>query len=183
MNFEIKTERLILKQPTENDIDELFVLMSDVKLTRFLTWEPHNNIETTKIVIKSLIEAQKSDKGYHWCIYKENRIIGLISLIDIRRKMRTWTLDRGELSYWIGSNYQGKGYATEASMKVVDFGLNMLNLHKIVIAHAKENIESKSICKKLNFIQYAHEHDAFYKDNKWHDLIWYELIKKENESR
>jgi len=154
--------------------------MSDKNLTKFLTWEPHANIETTKCVVDNLITAQQNEKGFHWCIWKNSEIIGLISLIDVRRQIRTWTLDRAELSYWITTEYQGKGFATEASKAVIYYGFEHLNLHKIIIAHAVENAESKRICEKLGFIQYAHEHDAFCKNNQWHDLIWYEIIKKEN---
>jgi len=177
MKYDIKTERLFLRQPDAEDAHELFNLMSDIKLTQFLAWESHTNIETTMTVLQSLITSQQNDKAYHWCICLNNEIIGLISLIDVKRKIRTWTLNRAELSYWIGSLNQGKGYATEASTKIVEFGFNNLDLHKIIIAHASENTESKSICKKLDFSQYAHEHEAFQKNDKWHDLIWYELIK------
>lgn len=182
MNYDIKTERLFLRQPILEDVNELFILVSDTKLTRFLTWEAHTDIETTKNLVQSLIYAQQSDKGYHWCICLNKIIIGLVSLIDVRRKIRTWTLDRAELSYWIGSHYQGRGYATEASKRVMDFGFINLGLHKIIVAHATENLESERICNKLNFSQYAYEHDAFQKENLWHDLIWYELIKSKNES-
>ena len=99
-------------------------------------------------------------------------------MIDVRRKIRAWTLNRAELSYWIGTEYHGKGYATEASKAIIGFGFKNLNLHKIIVAHAFENVESQSICGKLKFTRYAHEHDAFQKNNRWYDLIWYELIKE-----
>lgn len=178
MNYDIKSERLILRQPCMNDVGELYHLMSDTRLTQFLSWEPHTKIETTNIVLQNLIESQQHDSAYHWCICLNNEIIGLASLIDVKRKIRTWKLNRAELSYWIGYKDQGMGYATEASKKIIDFGFDNLELHKIIIAHAAANVESKSICKKLHFSQYAHEHDAFQKNDKWYDLIWYELIKK-----
>jgi [ribosomal protein S5]-alanine N-acetyltransferase len=181
MNYNIKTERLFLREPYMDDVNELYQLMSDVKLTHFLTWESHTNSDTTRTLIQSLVDAQKNDKGYHWCVLLNQTIIGLVSLIDVRRKIRTWTLNRAELSYWITSKYQGNGYATEASKAILNFGFKNLNLHKIIVAHAFENIESQSICRKLNFTQYAHEHEAFQKNSHWHDLIWYELLKNRDE--
>src|ERR1035437_120654 len=115
MNYNIKSERLFLQQPKMEDLNELFHLMSDEKLTQFLAWEKHKSIETTMALVQSLIEAQHNDKAYHWCVCLNEQIIGLASLIDVKRKIRTWTLNRAELSYWIGSLFQGKGYATEAS--------------------------------------------------------------------
>ncbi len=178
MNFDLNTERLFLRQPTMDDLYELFLLMSDQKLTRFLSWEPHTNKDITKNVIRGLMEAQKNDKGYHWCICLHDEIIGLVSLIDVKRNIRTWTIDRAELSYWIATPHQGKGFATEACRSIIEYGFNYLKLHKIIIAHATENIQSQSICRKLDFVKYAHEHDAFNKSDIWHDLIWYEIIKK-----
>lgn len=177
MEYLVKTERLTLRLPKLSDKERLFCLMSDKELTTFLTWNSHTNINSTETVIKALIKSQKEDKGYHWCICLDDKIIGLVSLIDIRRTMRTWTLNRGELSYWVGKEYQGKGFATEASKAIVNFGFIKLKLHKIIIAHAAKNIQSKKICKKLGFTKYAHEHDAFKKNNEWHDLLWYEQIK------
>lgn len=182
MKFEIKTERLLLRQIEFADCDRLFHLMSDKNLTKFLTWEPHDNIETTISVVKNLLDAQINDKGYHWCVCKENEIVGLVSLIDIKRKIRTWTLNRAELSYWIGSQYKGNGYATEACKNIIEFGFRNLSLHKIIVAHAHENTESERICTKLNFYKYAYEHDAFLKNDCWYDLVWYELINSKNEN-
>ena len=115
MNYNLKTERLLLRPPCVADENELFRLMSDSNITRFLTWEPQTSIETTKALIQNLIDAQQNDKGYHWCAcLNSDEIIGLVSLIDVKRNIRTWTLNRAELSYWIGPYYQSKGYATEA---------------------------------------------------------------------
>ena len=177
MDYRIRTDRLLLRLPLESDSSKLFELMSEPSLTKFLTWESHTNIDTTKNVIQSLITSIQEDKGYHWCICFENEIIGLVSLIDVKRTIRTWTLNRAELAYWISLENQGKGYATEASEAVIDFGFKNLDFHKIIVAHSAENTGSKSICNKLGFVQYAHEQDAYNKEGVWHDLFWYELIK------
>jgi len=178
VDYNITTNKLILRPPTTNDVEELFVLMQDNDLTRFLSWEAHKIIDTTRAVVESLITAQQNDKGYHWCVCIENKIIGLVSLIDVKRTIRTWTLNRAELSYWISTTQQGNGYATEACRAIVQYGFEHIQLHKIIVAHAAENAESAKICAKLNFKQYAHEHQAFMKEGKWNDLIWYELFKK-----
>jgi ribosomal-protein-alanine N-acetyltransferase len=177
MNFEINTLRLKLLPPREENTQSLYELMSRSVDTKYLTWEPHKNIETTTELLKNLIEAQTQGKSFHWCIFHDNHLVGIVSLIDVKKKIRTWILDRAELSYWVGTQFVGNGFATEASKAIIDFGFNMLLFHKIIIAHAKQNLESKRICEKLGFKLYALEHDAFMKENKWHDLLWYELFR------
>ncbi|WP_347175250.1 GNAT family N-acetyltransferase [Polaribacter uvawellassae] len=178
INFDIKTERLNLLTPKQEDKFRFYELMSNNNLTEFLTWEAHKDVLTTEKVLISLKLAQESDKGYHWAIHFKNQIVGLISLIDVKRTIRTWTINKAELSYWIAKDFQGKGFATEASQAVIDFGFKELKLHKIIIAHAKENYQSSRICEKLKFEQFSYEKDAFLKDKKWHDLIWYQRINK-----
>lgn len=170
-------------QPELRDVDQLYELMSTHVDTTYLSWEPHTSIENTKNLVANLIEAQKQDNGYHWCIYHENKIIGIVSLIDLKRQIRTWVLNRAELSYWIAKPSTGNGFATEAAQSVTKFGFNNLSLHKIIIAHCTENIESQKICEKLGFIKYAHEHDAFMKNQKWHDLVWHELLNTETNKK
>ena len=178
MDYLIKTERLHLRPPVAGDSSKMYAIMKDEKLTKFLTWNHHENELTTKGLLKNLINAHKEGRGYHWCVCVDEEVVGLISLIDVRRIIRLWTINRAELSYLIGSKYQGKGYATEASRAIRDFGLEELKLHKIIVAHSNKNVESKKICQKLGFVQYAHEHDAFCKNGQWHDLIWYEYFSK-----
>ncbi len=176
MNYEIHTARLFLKLPTLDNSKELFALMHQHVDTSFLSWEPHQSVLTTKELVTNLIEAQKQGKGYHWCVFLDNHIVGVVSLIDVRRQIRTWTLNRAELSYWIATPFTGKGYASESAKAVLEFAFKELSFHKIIIAHAEENIVSKRICEKLAFKKYAHEQHAFMKNNKWHNLIWYDTI-------
>jgi RimJ/RimL family protein N-acetyltransferase len=176
MLFEINTPRLNLAPPTENLSEELFNLMSNQVDTRYLNWEPHTSISTTKEVIKKLKESQSLGNGFHWCVFHQDQVIGLVSLIDVRRKIRTWTIDRAELSYWIALPFTGNGFATEAARAVLNFGFNQLSLRKIIIAHTAENIKSQNICEKLGFIKFAYEHDAFMKKQRWYDLVWYEFL-------
>ena len=173
----------MLRSPIPENITELFRLMNSQVDTTYLSWEPHSNIEITEKLVTNLIEAQKQDKGYHWCIHHEDKIIGIVSLIDVKRQLRTWTLNRAELSYWIAKPNTGNGFATEAARAVLNFGFHQLSLHKIIIAHSTENIESQKICEKLGFNKYALEHDAFMKNKKWHDLAWYELLNTETNKK
>lgn len=178
MNYQLETKRLVLMQPKMRDVDQLYALMRTHVDTTYLSWEPHTTIAITENLVANLIEAQKQDIGYHWCIYHENKIIGIVSLIDVKRQIRTLVLNRAELSYWIAKPFTGNGFATEAAQSVMNFGFKNLSLHKIIIAHCTENIESQKICEKLGFIKYAHEHDAFMKNKKWHDLVWYDHFNK-----
>lgn len=174
--LQIRTLRLVLRTPTPEDATELWPLVSDSRLTEFLAWEPHCSIEDTSEMLASLILSQRSGAGFHWVVLAEEQIVGLVSLIDVRRRHRSWTLDRAELAYWIGCPFQGMGYATEAAEAVINHALGGLHFHKIRVYHAVNNPASGKTIEKLGFRFVGEEVDAFCKENKWHNLRHFELL-------
>lgn len=177
--YQLQTPRLQLRALVDDDTSNLYPLVSDSRLTTFLAWEPHHSIEETKNMIKALINAQCLGQGFHWAVIHADQIIGLVSLIDVRKQHRCWTLNRAELAYWIGLPYQGHGYATEAAAAITEFGFTKLLLHKIRVYHAADNPASGRTIEKLGFRFVGEEKDAFQKNGVWHHLRHFELLVSE----
>ena len=178
-DYILKTARLELRPPLLGDVDALWPHVTDARITEFLAWSPHQDKSVTAGMIKALQEAQSGGKGYHWVIVLDGAIIGLTSLIDVRRAHRVWTFDRAELSYWLAPEFQGQGLATEAGRAVLSFAFERLGLHKIILGHAADNPPSGRVALRLGFKPYGRERDAFMKAGQWHDLIWYDILKDE----
>ena len=174
--YQIRTSRLTLRPPNASDAAELWPLASDSRLTTFLAWEPHRAIEETQKMLNSLIQSQHAGAGFHWIALADERIVGLVSLIDVQRRHRSWTLERAELAYWIGYPFQRMGYATEAALAIIEYGIRKLHFHKIRVYHASDNPASGRTIEKLGFRFVGEEVDAFCKENKWHSLRHFEML-------
>ncbi|MED0959557.1 GNAT family N-acetyltransferase [Bacillus paramycoides] len=76
-------------------------------------------------------------------VSKESReIVGTITLrIDKNN-------NRGELGYWIGQDYWGKGFATEAVNRMIHFGFIELGLNKIWASAISRNRSSIKVLEK-----------------------------------
>lgn len=179
IDYQLQTSRLLLRPPTVADTDGLWPLVSDERLTTFLAWEPHQSADETARMISALNEAQRTASGFHWVALHENAIVGLVSLIDVRWRHRSWIMNRAELAYWVGVPYQGKGFATEAAQAVAGFGIEKLQLHKIRVYHAADNPASGRTITKLGFRLVGEERDAFQKNGVWHHLRHFELLASE----
>lgn len=177
--YAIETQRLKLRAPTVADAEGLWPLVSDGRLTTYLAWEAHRDITDTEKMIAALTAALRSGLGFHWIVLASNQIAGLVSLIDVHRQHRKWTLDRAELAYWIGMPYQGRGYATEAATAAVEYGFCHLQLHKIRVYHAADNPSSGRTIQKLGFRFVGEEKEAFLKAGVWHHLRHFELLASE----
>ncbi|HEY3286449.1 MAG TPA: GNAT family N-acetyltransferase [Gemmatimonadaceae bacterium] len=72
----------------------------------------------------------------------EAGLVGAISVrIDLAQR-------RGELAYWIGQPYWGRGYATEAVRAMLGFGFDRLSLHRLWAQHFTRNPASGRVLAK-----------------------------------
>lgn len=181
--LEIVAGRLTLRPIEEQHAEALFPLMRDARLTRYLAWAPHRNLEETKAVILSLTQAQAQGAAYHWTIFEDEAARGVISLIDVRRKHRLWTLDRAEIAYWVEVNQQGRGIASQATRAVVDAAFSQLGLNRLIISYTSANPASGRIPAALGFRFVGTERQFFSKDGVWHDMNHYELLAEDWRSR
>ena len=86
-----------------------------------------------------------------------------------------------EIEYCIGSLFQCKGLATEATQAVINFGFNKINLHKVQICHKSINIASKRVIEKCGLTYDGCLRDYFYMNGCYVDRLYYSILKSEYE--
>ena len=172
----LRTARLRLVPVNAGHVSALFPLMSDPAITTYLAWEPHADEAETAGVLEALTEAAANGSGYHWTIFEGEEAAGLLSLIDVKRRHRSWILDRAEIAYWIAPSRQGRGLATEATEAVVAFAFDRLGLNRLWISHTSANPASGRVPQKLGFRFFGTERQFFKKNAVWHDMNHYELL-------
>ena len=65
----LETDRLILRQFKMEDAEGMFSnWASDVEVTRFLTWQPHSDVNATKEILKDWISRYADLSCYIWAI-------------------------------------------------------------------------------------------------------------------
>src|SRR5690606_40251496 len=55
---------------------------------------------------------------------------------------------RAELGYWVGLDYWGRGYCTEAALALVRHGFETMGLHRILAHHFSRNPASGRVMQK-----------------------------------
>ena len=142
----LETERLILRRISVNDAEEAFEnWTNDPETAKFVTWDPHGTVEVTKELFTMWKEEYNHEHTYRWVVYvKElDTIIGTIDVVHQSNRERTC-----EIGYCYGSKFWGKGYATEALFKVIDFLLNEVRFDVVEAIHLITNPASGRVMEK-----------------------------------
>ena len=106
------------------------------------------------------------------------KLAGVVSLLQINREYR-----RAELGYWIAVDHWNKGFATEASEALVDFGFRKLGLHRIESTHFVRNPASGKVMQKLGMQQEGIERDSAVKWDRYESLVRYAILEPEWKAR
>lgn len=143
----IKTDRLIIRETTVDDVDEFYKLYKEPEMTQYMEGL-FENPEDEKRYQKDYIEKVYGLLGFGvWTLVKasDNTVIGRAGY-SIRNGF-----DEIELGFLIGKKYQRQGYAFEACKAILEYGRDVLNFDKVQTLVKKENQISINLCKKLGF--------------------------------
>lgn len=140
----IHTERLILRKFTVDDAQAMFEnWASDEKVTRYLTWCPHESPEATRQLLEIWCAAYENPDTYNWVIEYKGTPVGGISVVRFSEKSE-WV----ELGYCIGHAYWNKGIMTEAASAIIDFLFSEVGVNRVGISHAVKNPASGRVAQK-----------------------------------
>jgi ribosomal-protein-alanine N-acetyltransferase len=176
----LETERLIIRDNIEEDLNELHNLMSDKEVNKYDSDFYSDSLDSTKNKLKvSIEEAGKKDRRKYWfaIIEKESEeYVGQIGITIVSNQIKNGI---GQMAYFIQKKYWGRGYTTEAAKKVIDFTFEDIELHKIITGCLTENIASEKIMKKCNMVKEAELIKHVWHENKWKNRVEYRLLKVE----
>jgi len=172
----LETERLILRRFEDSDAEGMYNnWATDSNTCKYLSWDVHENLELTKTIIETWVKEYETG-SYNWVVELKdtNEIIGSISAVKVNKKH-----SNVELGYCYGSKYWGKGYASEALRCVIEFFINVCNIHLVEAFYISGNPASGRVMEKAGMKRDAILRDRrINKDTKeLNDLIVYSITK------
>jgi RimJ/RimL family protein N-acetyltransferase len=88
---------------------------------------------------------------------------------------------RAEIGYWMAEPFWNKGYMTEATQSIIDFGFDKLGLNKLAASHIELNPASGKVMVKCGMTKEGELKEHICKNAIFHNLILYGLTKKDYE--
>jgi len=141
----LETPRLILRRAEISDAEAMFKnWANDPEVTKYLTWQPHGNIEVTKNLLSSWVESYEKEDYYQWMIVlKEiDEPIGSIMVSTVGRAQSA------HIGYCIGKNWWHQGIMSETLQRVMDFLFDEIGYHRAESMHDSNNPNSGKVMAK-----------------------------------
>jgi [ribosomal protein S5]-alanine N-acetyltransferase len=119
----------------------------------------------------------REDLGYSWLLFRrgDGALLGGVTLSNVRRGVA----QSGSLGYWIGAPHARRGYMTEALQLLLPYAFERLGLHRIEAACLPNNAASRSLLRKLGFVEEGYAREYLRINGSWQDHVLYGLLKPE----
>ena len=141
----IETERLILRQWTYDDINDMVEGLNNLNVSKWLAAVPYPYTETdARDFVKHTIENDLLN--FAIVLKSENKAIGGTQISDINQNNKT-----AGGGIWLNEKYHGKGYGTEAFGAKIKYGFEVLGLRRQENGYFKGNEKSHQMQLKLGY--------------------------------
>jgi ribosomal-protein-alanine N-acetyltransferase len=172
---ELKTDRLLLRQFNENDLENVFKGLSHPDIIQYYGVS-YQTLEDTKEQMKFFADLELTGTGIWWavCSPDNQTFYGAGGLNNLSKAHK-----KAEIGFWLLTDFWGKGIMTEAMPLICDYGFEHLGLHRIEGFVETDNANCKSAMAKLKFQHEGTMQDCEIKDGRFISLDIYAKIRNE----
>ncbi len=170
----LETERLVIRKFQADDWYDLFEYLSQEEVVQF---EPYE-VFTQEACKKEAVRRSNDESFWAVCLKGSNKLIGNLYLS--KQSYDTW-----ELGYVFNPEFYGKGYATEAALRLIDDVFKRQAAHRVVAMCNPLNTPSWKLLERIGMRREGHliQNIHFKKDANghpiWVDTYEYGLLASE----
>lgn len=141
-NCVLETERLTLRRPTLADVKAMAQLANDRRIAEHTRRLPHPYRQDHAVEFVRAIAADHNETAF--LIEHNHSPIGMVG-IDRSESAAP------ELGYWLGVEFWGQGFATEAARAAIDFFFEESESEHLIAGARVANPASRNILEKCGF--------------------------------
>ncbi|MBM7662274.1 diamine N-acetyltransferase [Bacillus mesophilus] len=165
--------KLSLEPFSTSDEALLNTLYNNQEVTKYGTLKYSYPVSdsTIKYLLKTFTES-RSDKFY--TIKHEDEKVGMAQILQVDNVNR-----KCKVGILLTPDSFGLGYGSLVLEELINICFNHMNLHKIELEIAENNVHSIRLAEKHHFQKEGTLKESFYTHGKYKDILLYGLIKGE----
>ncbi|MBV8327023.1 GNAT family protein [Chryseobacterium sp.] len=171
----LETERLILRQLTLQDTQDLFEYFSLDEVMEYYDLAPFKTLEDAQQIIQHFNSEFEKGKGFRWALeLKSNgKVIGTCGYHNWYREHF-----RAEIGYELNPIFWKQSFMKEAILPILTFGFESMRLHRVDAFTDPSNIASEKLLLSISFKEEGVLRDYFFEKGKFVDAKIFGLINK-----
>lgn len=169
-------EKIILRNLKANDVNNLYAWTNNTEIAKYFrfTRVPFSR-EKSREFLQSQLNGDPNN--IHLAIeeIEAKEFVGLVSLKNIN-----WIDRNSEFAIVLFSkDKMGRGYGKAATIAIVKYGFDALNLNRIYLSVLSTNKRAQYLYEKIGFKKEGAWRRHVYLMGEYQDLFWYGLNKGE----
>ena len=171
----LETERLWLRQATQEDAEAIFAVFSDANVTQFHDLDTFTHVDEAIGVVERRAKGFETGRGIRWGIAHKpsNCLIGSCGF--------TWDKEANaaEVGYELASQFWRQGIMSEALRAILNYGFEVKGVQFVVAEVMLENVASRRLLEKFGFQSQGIFRERGFWKGKHHDLEEFRLMRDE----
>ena len=173
----IESERLVLRRFRDSDL-ELFVnYRNDPEVARYQSWASFDEREA-RAFIREMASGQPGVPGDWFQFAIESKEAGGL-VGDCALQVDGQEPYRAELGFTLAREHQGKGLASEAVSRLLDYAFGTLDLHRIFAIADCRNEPSWRLLERVGLRREGHFLESIWFKGEWSDEYLYAVLEDE----
>lgn len=175
VNF--STKRLILRGIRVSDAKSIFKYRSNPQIYEFQNWRPKTLQDVENFIDTKVSKIPNIPNTWYQLgilIKESEELIG-----DIGIHFNDSDNLQAEIGFSLSLEYQGKGYAVEGVIEVINYLFHNLNKHRIFASVDPKNKKSIALLERLGMRKEAHFKKSIWFNEEWTDDIVYAILDEE----
>lgn len=140
----LTTQDLVLRAPSKDDVAEIAALANNRKISSMLESMPYPYYD--KDAEEFIDQVSKPEAGE--CVFaithiETGKLMGMCGIHLVKRRY-----ELPHMGYWLGEEYWGKGYATQAARALVDLFFKVGSEDQLLMSVLSTNTASRRVIEK-----------------------------------
>ena len=173
----IESERLVLRRFQDSDLVPFVAYRNDPEVARYQSWDSFDEQEARAFIREmGLVQPGMPGEWFQFAIEsKEGRIL----IGDCALQVDGQEPYRAEIGFTLAREHQGRGFASEAVSRLLDYAFEELNLHRIVAIADCRNEPSWTLLERVGLRREGHFLKSVWFKGEWSDEYLYAVLRDE----
>ena len=119
----------------------------------------------------------RDGRGFHFAVTgrcEPDSLIGYTALTNVNRES-----EEAQLGFWVGYDFAGKGYASEAARGVVHFAFSTLLLNRVAGYHKRRNDAARKVLEKASMQKEGILRQRVRENHTFQDVAVWSILREE----